>query len=65
MKDCKKVLNVDKNHYMALVFCGLCLTELEQLDQAVTAHGKAVESVPDQVRPQEYFIYSYKTTNIM
>ena len=65
MKDCKKVLNVDKNHYMALVFCGLCLTELEQLDQAVTAYGKAVESVPDQVRPQAHFISSYNTTNVM
>ena len=35
LKECKKVLNKDKNNYMALVFCGLCLAELEQSDQAV------------------------------
>jgi hypothetical protein len=26
---------VDKNNYMALVFCGLCLAELQQPDQAL------------------------------
>jgi hypothetical protein len=35
LRSCKKVLNVDKNNYMALVFCGLCLSEMQQLDQAL------------------------------
>ena len=35
LRCCKKALNVDKENYMALVFCGLCLAELEQPDQAV------------------------------
>ena len=35
LRCCKKALNVDKENYMALVFCGLCLAELEQSDQAV------------------------------
>ena len=28
-------LNKDKNNYMGLVFCGLCLSELDQPDQAL------------------------------
>ena len=35
LKECKKVLNKDKNNYMALVFCGVCLSELDQQDQAL------------------------------
>ena len=34
-KECKKALNKDKNNYMALVMCGLCLSELDQPDQAL------------------------------
>ena len=35
LKECRKVLNKDKNNYMALVFCGLSLSELDQPDQAI------------------------------
>ena len=35
LKECKKVLNKDKSNYMALVFCGVCLSELDQPDQAL------------------------------
>ena len=35
LKECKKVLNKDKNNYMALVFCGLCLSELDQAVQSL------------------------------
>ncbi len=35
LRCCKKALNVDKNNYMALVFCGLCLLEMQQPDQAL------------------------------
>ena len=35
LKEVKKVLNKDKNHYMALVFCGVCLAELDQPGQAI------------------------------
>ena len=38
LKECKKVLNKDKNNYMALVFCGLSLSELDQIDQALQVH---------------------------
>jgi len=48
LKEVKKVLNKDKNHYMALVFCGVCLAELEQPDQAIQAYKRATESSPDQ-----------------
>ena len=34
LKCCKRALNVDKTNYMALIFYGLCSTELEQYDQA-------------------------------
>ena len=39
LKECKKVLNKDKTNYMALVFCGLCLSELDQPDQALQVSG--------------------------
>ena len=39
LKECKKVLNKDKNNYMALVFCGLSLSELDQPDQALQVKG--------------------------
>ena len=39
LKECKKVLNKDKSNYMALVFCGLCLSELDQPDQALQVSG--------------------------
>ena len=48
LKEVKKVLNKDKNNYMGLVFCGLCLSELDQPDQALQAYRKATESNPDQ-----------------
>ena len=35
LRECKKVLNKDKTNYMALVFCGVCLSELDQPDQAL------------------------------
>ena len=35
LKEVKKVLNKDKANYMGLVFCGLCLSELEEPAQAV------------------------------
>ena len=35
LREIKKVLNKDKNNYMGLVFCGLCLSELDQPDQAL------------------------------
>ena len=35
LRCCKKALNVDKDNYMALVFCGLSLCELDQPDQAI------------------------------
>ena len=35
LKECRKVINKDKNNYMALVFCGLSLSELDQPDQAI------------------------------
>jgi hypothetical protein len=34
LKEVKKVLNRDKGNYMGLVFCGLCLSELEEPVQA-------------------------------
>ena len=35
LKDVKKVLNKDKNNYKALIFCGLCLAELDQHEKAL------------------------------
>ena len=35
LRECKKVLNKDKSNYMALVFCGVSLSELDQPDQAL------------------------------
>jgi hypothetical protein len=35
LKEVKKVLNRDKGNYMGLVFCGLCLSELEEPVQAL------------------------------
>lgn len=49
LRCCKKVLNADKNNYMALVFCGLCLVEMQQPDQALQAYKRAVESDPSQL----------------
>ena len=52
LRCCKKALNVDKENYMALVFCGLCLAELEQPDQAV------------QVIKSIFFLYPFPRTAI-
>ena len=38
LRCCKKALNVEKDNYMSLVFCGLCLCELDQLDQAIQVY---------------------------
>ena len=35
LKCCKRALNVDKTNYMALVYCGLCLAEVDQPEQAL------------------------------
>ncbi len=35
LRCCKRALNVDKTNYMALVFCGLCFSELDQPEQAL------------------------------
>ena len=35
LKECKKVLNKDKENYMALVFCGLSLSELDEAEKAL------------------------------
>ena len=35
LKCCKRALNVDKTNYMALVYCGLCLADLDQPEQAL------------------------------
>ena len=43
LKECKKVLNKDKNNYMALVFCGLCLSELDQPDPALQVRESSPE----------------------
>ena len=43
------MLKVDKNNYNALVFIGLCATEMEQYDQARAAYTKAIDQKPDQV----------------
>ena len=42
LKCCKRALNVDKNNYMALVFCGLCLAEVDQPDQALKVKDMAL-----------------------
>ena len=52
LRCCKKALNVDKENYMALVFCGLCLAELEQPEQAV------------QVIKSIFFLYPFPCTAI-
>jgi len=66
LKEVKKVLNKDKNNYMGLVFCGLCLSELDQPDQAIQAYKRATDSAPDQATAWEgltklYDKYSEKT----
>ena len=48
LKCCKRALNVDKNNYMALVFYGLCSSELELFDQALQAYKKATDGNPEQ-----------------
>ena len=49
MKCCKRALNVDNSNYMALVFYGLCSTEVEQYDQGLQAYKKATEAKPNQL----------------
>ncbi len=51
LRSCKRALNVDKNNPMALVFCGLCFSELEQPEQALLAYKKAIDNAPDQLTP--------------
>ena len=49
LRCCKKALNVEKDNYMALVFCGLCLSELDQPDQAVQVRTSNLVLIPNFV----------------
>ena len=40
LRYCKKAINIEKDNYMSLVFCGLCLCELDQLDQAIQVNSQ-------------------------
>ena len=42
LREVKKVLNKDKNNYMGLVFCALCLSELDQPEQALQVEGNVL-----------------------
>ena len=44
LREVKKVLKKDKDNYMGLVFCGLCLSELEQPDQAIQVRHSLARS---------------------
>ena len=55
LKECKKVLNKDKNNYMGLVFCGLCLSELDQPDQALQVNFIFYNNY--------HYIYQWKWSN--
>ena len=48
LKDVKKVLSKDKNNYKALIFFGLCMTELDQNEKAVQAYKRATDQCPEQ-----------------
>ena len=48
LKDVKKVLSKDKNNYKALIFYGLCMTELDQNEKAVQAYKRATDQCPEQ-----------------
>ncbi|XP_033749913.1 LOW QUALITY PROTEIN: tetratricopeptide repeat protein 37-like [Pecten maximus] len=48
LKHCKSVLAWDKNNYNALVFVGVAAEGLDQVDQAVKAYKRAIESAPGQ-----------------
>lgn len=63
LRCCKKAINMDKDNYMALVFSGLCLTELGQWDQALKAYGKATNNVPDQLRGWQGLAILYEKQN--
>ncbi|EDO37642.1 predicted protein, partial [Nematostella vectensis] len=49
LKHCKAALKLEKNNYNALVFVGVCATELGQLEQAQAAYKKASDEDPSQV----------------
>ena len=49
LRCCKKALNVEKDNYMALVFCGLCLSELDQPEQAVQVRISTLVLLPNFV----------------
>jgi len=42
LREVKKVLKKDKDNYMGLVFCGLCLSELDQPEQAFQVGERSV-----------------------
>jgi len=48
---------------MALVFCGLSLSELDQPDQALQAYKRAIEFTPDQVVGWEGLLKFYEKQN--
>lgn len=48
-KHCKNVLKTDKENYNALVFFGVCATELNHYDQAKKAYEKAIEKNKDDI----------------
>ncbi|XP_060062752.1 tetratricopeptide repeat protein 37-like [Ylistrum balloti] len=48
LKHCKSVLACDKNNYNALVFVGVAAEGLDQIEQAVKAYKRAIESSPGQ-----------------
>lgn len=45
----QNVLKTDKENYNALVFFGVCATELNHYDQAKKAYEKAIEKNKDDI----------------
>ncbi|KAK6642788.1 hypothetical protein RUM43_004290 [Polyplax serrata] len=62
IKQCKNVLKVDRNNYLALVLYGAAVQETEQRDEAPKAFKKAIEVSPELILAWRGLVCYYEKT---
>ncbi len=64
LKEVKKVLKKDKENYMGLVFCGLCLSELEEPAQAIQVRQCEVPVFEGSI-PRKGPLFTYRSYEVI
>jgi tetratricopeptide (TPR) repeat protein len=60
---CEDILELDPEHYTALVFSGLALKELERFEESKQRYEKAIKIQPGQILAFQGMLKLLETTN--